>query len=102
MNRFIHSFLPLPGVVGCILGGQVGALVDCDHQGRLLEAVLDGEQELAQPRSVLVLRVVDRGQRGWWGHRQTRISLGFSFLAGKLNIDNIEILFVYSPSVVFL
>ena len=44
------------------LGGQVGALVDGDNEGGLLEAVLDGEEESAELAGRLVLLVVlDQG-----------------------------------------
>ena len=45
MNNAGHL---VPALVLCILGGQVGALVDGDDERVLLEAVLDGEEESAQ------------------------------------------------------
>ena len=69
------EFQYLPCVVGCILGRQVGALVDSHNQSCLLEAVLDGEQELAQTCPILVLSVVDHGCCSWWYNSQTMTSI---------------------------
>ena len=46
----------LPGVVGGILGRQVGTFVDRHDQSRLLEAVFYREEQFAQLCSVLIFR----------------------------------------------
>ena len=49
----------LPGVVGGILGRQVGTFVDRHDQSRLLEAVFYREEKFAQLCSVFIFREAD-------------------------------------------